>query len=273
VQCGARAGRPLGLAINRHLTTTGPRNRYRNILFIEKEGFDQILARARIQERFDITLMSTKGMSVTAARMLIARLSDDIENVFVLHDFDISGFSICGTLGSDSRRYRFANQVKLVDLGLRLADVEGMGLESEPVRFVQPNEWAKRRLTLERHGATSDEVQFLRTRRVELNAMTSPQLVAFREQASQQHGVEKLMPEPAVVEQHARYLLAQRHLADLVKQQSQEIAARTARARMAHDLGNRVHELLLNRPELPWDATVADLMANDEAELGEDNEP
>ena len=135
----ARSGLPSlpELVVNCQYATVGPRNRYRNVLFIEKEGFDQILAAARIQERFDITLMSTKGMSVTAARMVIDRLADHIENVFVLHDLDISGFSICGTLGSDSRRYRFANHVKLVDIGLRLADAERMGLESEPV---QPSE-------------------------------------------------------------------------------------------------------------------------------------
>ena len=125
----ARSGLPSlpELVVNCQYATVGPRNRYRNVLFIEKEGFDQILAAARIQERFDITLMSTKGMSVTAARMVIDRLADHIENVFVLHDLDISGFSICGTLGSDSRRYRFANHVKLVDIGLRLADAERMG--------------------------------------------------------------------------------------------------------------------------------------------------
>jgi hypothetical protein len=132
-----------------------------------------------------------------------------------------------------------------------------MSLESEPVPFVEPKEWAKRRLTLERHGATSAEIQFLRTRRVELNAMTSPQLVAFLEQAFQQYGVEKLIAQPSVIEQHARYLLAQRDLADLVKQQSQEIAARTASAMLPDDLRNRVLELLLSRPELPWDEAVS----------------
>jgi hypothetical protein len=263
-QCNAEPVSPasLALGINRHFATTGPCNRYRNILFIEKEGFDQILARAQVQERFDISVMSTKGMSVTAARMLIDQLADAVENVFVLHDFDISGFSIFGTLGSDSRRYRFANRVKLVDLGLRLADVERMSLESEPVPFVEPKEWVKRRRTLERHGATSDEIQFLRTRRVELNAMTSPLLIAFLEQAFQQHGVEELIPEPVVIEQHARYLLAQRDLAVLVKQQSEEIASRIAGARLPDDLGNRVRELLRSRPELPWDEVVGMIMVD-----------
>ena len=270
----ARSGLPSlpELVVNCQYATVGPRNRYRNVLFIEKEGFDQILAAARIQERFDITLMSTKGMSVTAARMVIDRLADHIENVFVLHDLDISGFSICGTLGSDSRRYRFANHVKLVDIGLRLADAERMGLESEPVQPPSDSEWAKRRRTLERHGATSDEIRFLRTRRVELNAMTSPQLVAFIETAFQRHGVEKLIPEPPVLDQHARHLLAQRYLADLVKQQCDDIAARAASAKLPDDLDDRLHRLLAYRPELSWDAAIAEILEEDEDGAGVDAE-
>jgi hypothetical protein len=33
----------------------------RNVLFIEKEGFHSILEEARLQERFDCAVMSTKG--------------------------------------------------------------------------------------------------------------------------------------------------------------------------------------------------------------------
>ena len=85
--------------------TTGPTNRYRTVLFVEKEGFSALLAHALIAERFDVAIMSTKGMSMTAARMLLDRLAPHIESVLVLHDFDVSGFGIYGTLGSDSRRY------------------------------------------------------------------------------------------------------------------------------------------------------------------------
>jgi hypothetical protein len=51
----------------------------------------------------------------------------------VAHDFDVSGFSIFGTLASDGRRYRFCNDVPIVDLGSRLSDVEALRLDSEPV--------------------------------------------------------------------------------------------------------------------------------------------
>lgn len=159
--------------------TVGPENRFKNVLFVEKEGFDVLLAAVRISERFDLAIMSTKGMSVIAARMLLDRLAErGVETVYVLHDFDVSGFTIAGTLGTDSRRYRFRNPVQIVDLGLRLVDVEAMALESEPVAL-KPSEWVKRSETLRRHGATKAEIAFLRSRRVELNAATSPQFIAF----------------------------------------------------------------------------------------------
>jgi hypothetical protein len=62
------------------------------------------------------------------------RLAPRIHKLLVLHDFDVSGFSIFGTLSSDGRRYRFENNLPIEDIGLRLADVEAMGLQSEPRR-------------------------------------------------------------------------------------------------------------------------------------------
>ena len=59
------------IELSRRFPTSGPRNRFGAILFIEKEGFKPLLDAARIAERFDIAIMSTKGMSVTAARQLI----------------------------------------------------------------------------------------------------------------------------------------------------------------------------------------------------------
>jgi hypothetical protein len=126
--------------------THGPEHRYSNILFIEKEGFGPLLRRARIAERFDVAIMSTKGMSTTAARLLLDRLAPKIEKVLVLHDFDVSGFSIFGTLGSNGRRYRFRNAVHLIDIGLRLADVTSMDLQSEPVET--SGDWSSRAATL-----------------------------------------------------------------------------------------------------------------------------
>jgi DNA topoisomerase VI subunit A len=105
------------------VSTIGPRHRYGGILFIEKEGFFPLLERVRIAERYDLAIMSTKGMGSTSARQLLERLAWQVR-IFVLHDFDKSGFSILGILSRDTTRYQFARAPEIVDLGLRLADVE-----------------------------------------------------------------------------------------------------------------------------------------------------
>ena len=75
----------------------------------------------------------------------------------VLHDFDKSGFSILGTLRRDTRRYAFRNRIEVVDLGLRLEDVEDSGLETEDV--VHRSDPAA---NLRENGATAEEIAFLR---------------------------------------------------------------------------------------------------------------
>ena len=113
--------------------TKGPDGRYGAVLFLEKEGFTQILEAAKIAERYDLAIMSTKGMSVTAARTLVEDLCGKRGlKLFVLHDFDVAGFSIKQTLVTSNRRYSFRHAINFIDLGLRLTDVEEMELDAEP---------------------------------------------------------------------------------------------------------------------------------------------
>lgn len=52
-----------------------------------------------------MAVLSTKGMSTTAARRLVERLLRDGVRVLVAHDLDRAGKSILGTLAADTRRY------------------------------------------------------------------------------------------------------------------------------------------------------------------------
>jgi hypothetical protein len=239
--------------------TSGARHRYRNILFVEKEGFDELLHKARIAERYDLSLSSTKGMNNTAVRELFDRLSlrpDELDNVFVLHDFDNSGFSNYGTLGKDSDRYVFQNkEVPIKSLGLRLVDVERLGLQSEPVAHT--TSLYKRNATLEEHGATPEEMEFLQDKRVELNAMTSRQFIAFLEQKLEEHGAKKLVPHDAIIEKQARRLLERRFSDELLEEHRDEIEEAANEVKLPRDLRRRVERLLKRQPELPWDLAVA----------------
>ena len=243
--------------------TVGPKNRYRCILYIEKEGFHPILEAAQLQERFDIGLMSNKGMSVTASRMLLDRLSHLVDKVFVLRDFDVAGFSIFGTLGTSSRRYRYqAKRSQFIDLGLRLDDALAMGLEPEPVPQDDIYKWRKRANTLRRHGATEAEIDFLRDERIELNAMTSPQLVEFVEQKLVEHGVKKLVPEDEILEQQARRVIKERLTQEALSKVAEQIEQQSKDTELGKDFRARVERVLEEHPELPWDAAVAQIVGD-----------
>ena len=247
-----------GLREEPQFPTYGPENRYRAILFIEKEGFDPLLRAAQIAQRFDIAIMSTKGMSTTAARQLLDQLSPRVEQILVLHDFDVSGFTIFGTLASDSRRYQFRNKVRIVDIGLRLADVEALDLQSEPVSV--SGKWASRAETLAQYGATGEEIAFLRDQRVELNAMTSRQFVDHLEAKFAEHGVTKVLPEEKVLEGHARYLLevliANQELAKVMP----EVRKQAAAQQLPADLRKLVAKQFEKTPAWAWDRAVVDLV-------------
>jgi len=68
--------------------------------------------------------MSTKGMSVTASRELLQELSAAYDvAVLVMHDFDITGFTIFGTLRASTPRFTYDKPPRVIDLGFRLDDV------------------------------------------------------------------------------------------------------------------------------------------------------
>ena len=195
--------RPSGVTMPTQCPTNGPANRYRYAFFVEKEGFYPLLERYRIADRYDVAIMSTKGMSVTAARELVDRLSEQGVTVLVLRDFDKSGFSIVHTLRTDSPRYRFRSKPNVIDIGLRLEDVREWGLTAlaEPVDY--RNAKKDPREILRAAGATREECDFLvqprrsggwSGQRVELNAFTSPRLIEFVEYKFKAVGVAKVVP-------------------------------------------------------------------------------
>jgi hypothetical protein len=241
--------------------TNGPSGNFGAVLFIEKEGFAPLLKAARIAEKFDVAIMSTKGMSVVAARALVDELCSDHDiPLLVLHDFDKSGFSIAGTLQRDPRRYEFQNSIKVIDLGLSLADVEHMGLESEHQHHPKGRKGALID-NLRTNGASDEEIAFMfrdfdtlrSTRRVELNAMTSPQFVAFVERKLCENGVAKLVPD--------HDLLASVYLSFKRDWRLRQAVAKLSAIDMTNvkvpaDLEKRVRKVLKKSPSMRWDAAV-----------------
>ena len=237
--------------------THGPKNRYGDILFIEKEGFLPLFEAVRLAERYDIAIMSTKGTSVTASRKLVDELCfRHAIRLFVLHDFDKAGFTICGTLRRDTRRYVFANPIKVIDLGMRLADIGG--LPAEAANYAGTRRAAE--LNLRENGATEEEIAFLLDRRVELNAFASDELVAWVEKKLIEHGVKKVIPDDATLadayERASEYAAVQKAIDETVKKLRKTMTAAT----VPDDLHAAVEKKLKAKPTLAWDEAVTEIV-------------
>jgi len=231
------------------IKTHGPNGRYGALLYIEKEGFDPLIEAAQISERFDIAVFSCKGMSVTAARELVDRTCERYKlPLFIMRDFDVSGFNIKKTLHTSNRRFRHTTEGKypVHDIGLRLDDIEYFEneedetpLESEPAYFevnARDPGAAKesRRETLRANGATEEEIVFLMDddnpdaadnagRRVELNAMTSRQFVELIERKLTAHSVTKVVPASERVDEAFRLFVRNDRLKVIVETAMQSV--------------------------------------------------
>jgi DNA topoisomerase VI subunit B len=246
------------------IVTGGPDGRYGDLFYVEKEGFDPLFKHVKLRERYDIAFASCKGQSVTAARRLVDKTCARYGlRLFILHDFDISGFSIKHNLHNSNRRYTFETEFEAIDLGLRLVDVEHLGLQSERVSLGNKDPDTVRE-TLRDHGATQDEIDFLLSgRRVELNAMTSDQLVAFVEQKLAEHGVKKVVPAKELLNQAYHLFKREQRIREIVERALAEDDG-DVDTDVPDDLRESVNEYLEENPTEPWDDAVRAIVEADD---------
>jgi DNA topoisomerase VI subunit B len=263
--------RGLGISIpdfSFQFPTCGPMNRYGAILYVEKEGFLPLLRQVGLAEKYDMAIMSSKGMGTTAVRTLFEKLSGQVM-ILVLHDFDKSGFSIVGTLRRDTRRYAFTTVPRVIDLGLRLEDVLKWNLAAEDViNDSDPTD------NLMENGATPEEVAFLRGtpmfdggrrqkyrgQRVELNAFTSDQFIAWLEGKLQEHGVEKVIPDDTTLNQAYRRGAAIQRCQAILDKALAEVETHASGMEVPQDLHDQVRQRLVAAPSLAWDEAIEGLL-------------
>jgi hypothetical protein len=171
---------------------------FNKLLYIEKEGFSEALKDARWAERHDCALISSKGFSTRAARDLIDRLAEHDEDctIYCVHDADAYGTMIYQTLQSATKA-RGARKVKIVNLGLEPWEADEMGLEIEDVEGGEKRKPVAE-YVLDREDGDHWE-EWLQTHRVELNAMTTPEFIAWLDRKMAKHGDGKLVPPPEVL--------------------------------------------------------------------------
>lgn len=238
--------------------TLGPRNRFGAILYIEKEGFSPIFQDARLAERYDIAIMSAKGMSVTASRELVQALCVEHDvPLYVLHDFDIAGFTIFGTLKNSTRRFRYTKPFNVVDLGLRLEDIDGLDQEDFHVSAA-----GKSAATLRRHGATEAEIAFLLRKRVELNALASDDLIGWIERKLDEHGVAKVVPDDETLADAYRRMRRQALIQERINETIAEMEEEEE-VDPPDGLRARVEQDLKAAPDRSWDSVLRQIAEDD----------
>jgi hypothetical protein len=227
----------------------GPSGNISGVLFCEKEGFNPLFKEVNLANRYDVMIVSTKGVSVTAARLLIDEVCGDNDlPLFVLHDFDFAGFMILGTLHRDTRRYQFSNSIEPVDLGLRLADIAG--LEREPAAATKTSK-ANLRDQLVENGATDAEIEILLNERVELNAMPSDTLIAMIERKLKKHGLKKVIPEEGLLGEVYQAFHRSNELREKFEEMESEFEE--SAIKVPKNLKNQVGAILKKHSDLRWD--------------------
>jgi hypothetical protein len=174
---------------------------YNKIVYIEKEGFAEALKEVRWAERHDCVPMSSKGFSTRAARDFIDKLAEHDEpvTVFCVHDADAHGTTIYETF-QEATKARGARKIKIINLGLEPWEAIEMGLEVEEIELGKKRrpvaDYVREREDLAPDGDEWEE--WLQTNRIELNAMTTPQFIAWLD--GKLGGYDKLIPPPDVLE-------------------------------------------------------------------------
>lgn len=175
---------------------------FNKLLYIEKEGFFEALKAVRWPERNDCALLSSKGYSTRAVRDLLDLFADDGEpvQVFCIHDADADGTMIYQTLQEETKA-RPRRRIEIINLGLEAWEAVEMGLTVEPRSSDAAR--SSRAATVADYVAEHVEAEewrdWLQEKRVELNAMTTPQFIEWLDRKMAEHDDGKVVPPKEVV--------------------------------------------------------------------------
>jgi hypothetical protein len=172
---------------------------YSNILFLVKEDLVSVLRQSGFLDRWDCFALSSKGFSSRAARDLIDKIGasgkDEPIKFFCVHDADASGSLISQTL-TRATRARAARLVEVIDLGFFpwIALSEGLLRERAERKSSKRRPVADYIKDRDRANNASGNPEnepnwesWLQNWRVELNAMTTAEFVAWMNAQFKKH--------------------------------------------------------------------------------------
>ena len=230
---------------------------FNKLLYIEKEGALEALKQDHWPERHDCAVMSSKGFSTRAARDLIDKLveHDEPVKVFCVHDADASGSMIYQTLQEETKA-RAARKIEIINLGLEPWEAVAMRLEVETLEEMKRQKPVADYIS--KHGDGTRWARWLQTHRVELNAMTTPQLIAWLDEKMADQ--RKLIPPTDVLEQELDDLIERKVRAALTERVLREakldeqVAAAVAKMKLpdGERLAQDIAKLFKRTPDSEW---------------------
>jgi hypothetical protein len=260
---------------------TLPEYKFDKILYIEKKGRVEILKAAQIPEKHDMALIGGEGYASEAIRNLLENASEGDYQLFVLHDADPDGYNIALTLAEETRRMP-GYLVDVIDIGLRLEDALAMGKRPEtftrnrelPGRLLDVLTEVEREHFVGEERVSSDGKRSWIAKRVEINDLSSPELVEYVEEKLVASGIRgKVIPPDDKLDEMANRMyraLCARRVPDVVdelisaEELKQDIANEFADTFSLSEVRRSVAEQLKDDDALSWSTA---LEANLEAKL------
>ena len=256
-QSGARFGLPSNWTFNK-------------ILYCEKEGFFPILKDAQWPERNDCALLTSKGFATRAVCDVLDLLgeTDQPLTFFCIHDADGSGTMILEAM-QEGANARPARQVQIINLGLDPEEAVAMGLEPETVKRKKRKDGRLKRVPVAAY-ITKEWRDWLQGQRVELNAMTTPEFLAWLDSKMAPHDTGKVIPPPHVIKEKltanirdtlktsiTEKILREANLDGQVDEAFRQLRT-VIKTRSAH-VSKTIKQCLSERPADPWWAVVEDI--------------
>lgn len=156
----------------------------KNILFIEKVGFNIALEESGITRELNLSILSTQGSNTRAGAMLLKYYQDQGLPLYSLTDYDFAGLKIHESIVTDSPTYPAVESVKRI--GLSLEEVRALKLVPETVAYKKDYRQSALFQKLpeeEKFFFTKGEsLTKRRFQRVELNALSNQQLIDLLKQ-------------------------------------------------------------------------------------------
>jgi hypothetical protein len=182
---------------------------YDKILFVEKKGLWPVFQAAHLAERYDMAIVAGEGYATEACRVLFANAEQGKEyQLFVLHDADPAGYNIARTLREETWRMP-EHRTQIIDIGLKLKEALDLGLRAEEFTRQKAIPQGLELTELEREyfeGRKVGKKSWI-AKRVELNAFTSPDLIAYTQRGLEANGVRgKVIPDGDAMPALARAL-------------------------------------------------------------------